>query len=160
MYLLQMLKQVNTQHDMLSHVKTSEERRKEAGMRKQTTRKHLCLLITRIQQVHDQVNFHSAHYLASVTVTQRHEPAPHVTTTCCWLHKCFKATIFFPAPFQLQPIQCSTVNSRAWSKKKKTFPKFKIDAANPERPAEQMHERHPMFPVSVLCSLNSFNSDN
>lgn len=66
MYLLQMLKSVNTQHDMLSHVKASKERKKG------WENKHLCFQITRIQQVHDQVFFCSAHYLASVTITQKH----------------------------------------------------------------------------------------
>lgn len=62
--------QTYTQHDRRSHSKTSKERKKEAGMRKPPAHKHLCPPITRIH--HDQVCFGSAHYLASVTVTQRH----------------------------------------------------------------------------------------
>lgn len=64
MYLQQILKHTNTQHDRHSHSKASRERKKEGGMRKQPAHKHLCPPITRIH--HDQVCFGSAHYLASV----------------------------------------------------------------------------------------------
>ena len=70
MYLLKILKHTNTQHDRHSHIKPSKERKKEAGMRKQTAHKRLCPPITKIH--HAQVCLGSAHYLASVTVTQRH----------------------------------------------------------------------------------------
>lgn len=48
-HLQQMLMQVNTQPDIIGHIKASKERRKEARVGKQTTKKQPCLQKNRIQ---------------------------------------------------------------------------------------------------------------
>lgn len=48
-HLQQMLMQVNTQPDIIGHIKASKERRKEGRVGKQTTKKQPCLQKNRIQ---------------------------------------------------------------------------------------------------------------
>ena len=69
-HLLQMLMQANTQPDMISHIKASKERRQRGWENKQEKSNHV-FRKPESKQVDDQVYFSSAHYLASVTITQR-----------------------------------------------------------------------------------------